>query len=303
MEQFLAAQTQLLTNMANTIANMQAQMNQAPPPPPPPTRDRHKEFMSHKPPTFSHSPDPLQADDWIKSVEKMLNLAQCTDREKVLYASGRLEGTAADWWDAYTAAHDNPDTINWQEFRSRFREQHIPKGLMKLKKQEFLALRQGTMSVSEYRDKFIQLSRYAPADVADDEEKQDHFREGLIGPIKYQLMVHTFDSFQKMVDKAIMVEHARKKMGEQKKKIRVINAVQQQCTSSPQRSAGNTLPPRRTKCQFWAKSVLALQPTGPTATARSVRRSVSAALQLSAESPGHSHGHTDEKQCHCSRQW
>jgi hypothetical protein len=79
-------------------------------------------------------------------------------------------------------------------------------------------LKQGVMSVSEYRDKFIQLSRYAPADVADDEEKQDHFREGLIGPIKYQLMVHTFDSFQKMVDKAIMVEHARKEMGEQKRK-------------------------------------------------------------------------------------
>jgi hypothetical protein len=34
------------------------------------------------------------------------------------------------------------------------------------------------MSVSEYRDKFIQLSRYAPADVVDDEEKQDHFQRG-----------------------------------------------------------------------------------------------------------------------------
>jgi hypothetical protein len=74
MEQFLAAQIQLLTNMANTIANMQTQMNQAPPPPPPLARDRHREFMSHKPPSFSHSPDPLQADDWIKMVEKMLNI-------------------------------------------------------------------------------------------------------------------------------------------------------------------------------------------------------------------------------------
>ena len=111
MEQFLAAQTQLLTNMANTIANMQAQMNQAPPPPPPLARDKHREFMSHKPPMFSHSTDPLQADDWIKTVEKMLNIVQCTDREKVLYASGRLEGTAADWWDAYTEAHADPNTI------------------------------------------------------------------------------------------------------------------------------------------------------------------------------------------------
>jgi hypothetical protein len=68
-------------------------MNQAPPPL---ARDTHREFMSHKPPSFSHSPDPLQADDWIKMVEKMLNIIQCTDREKILYASGRLEGTDAD---------------------------------------------------------------------------------------------------------------------------------------------------------------------------------------------------------------
>jgi hypothetical protein len=100
-------------------------MNQAPPPPPPPARDRHREFMSHKPPSFSHSSDPLEADDWIKIVEKMLNITQCTDREKVLYASGRLERTAADWWDAYTAARDTLNTITWQEFRNRFREHHI----------------------------------------------------------------------------------------------------------------------------------------------------------------------------------
>jgi hypothetical protein len=75
MEQFLATQTQLLTQMENTIANMQAQINQAPPPPPPSARDRHREFMSHKPPSFSHSSDPLEADDWIKTVEKILNIA------------------------------------------------------------------------------------------------------------------------------------------------------------------------------------------------------------------------------------
>ena len=75
------------------------------------------------------------------------------------------------------------------------------------------------MSVCEYRDKFIQLSRCALSEVADGEEKQDHFRNGLIGPMKYQLMVHTFENFQKMVDNAIMVEHARKEMGEKKRKF------------------------------------------------------------------------------------
>jgi DNA polymerase III alpha subunit (gram-positive type) len=80
-----------------------------PPPPPVPPRDKHQEFMSHKPPTFASSPDPLDADDWLKSMEKILIIAQCSDREKVLYASGRLTGPAADWWDSYTTAHDVAD--------------------------------------------------------------------------------------------------------------------------------------------------------------------------------------------------
>jgi hypothetical protein len=85
-----------------------------PPPPPLPPWDKHREFMSHKPPTFASSPDPLHADDWLKSGEKMLNIAQCSDREKVLYTSGRLTGPAADWWDSYVAAHDAADTITWR---------------------------------------------------------------------------------------------------------------------------------------------------------------------------------------------
>jgi hypothetical protein len=88
-------------------------------------------------------------------VEKMLNIAQCSDREKVFYASGCLMGLVADWWDSYTAAHDAANTITWAKFSTQFRNYHIPVGLMKIKKKEFLSLKQGNMSVSEYCDKFI----------------------------------------------------------------------------------------------------------------------------------------------------
>jgi hypothetical protein len=90
-------------------------------------------------------------------MEKMLNIAQCTDREKVLYALGRLTCPTADCWDAYYAAHVVADTISRAEFSTNFRNYHIPAGLMKIK-MEFLSLKQGGMSVSEYRDIFIQLS-------------------------------------------------------------------------------------------------------------------------------------------------
>jgi hypothetical protein len=89
---------------------------------------------------------------------------------------------------------------------------------MKIKKKQFLSLTQGSMSVSEYRDKFIHLSRYAPDEVDDDERKQEHFMEGLVGSLQYQLVAHTFPSFQKLLDKALAIEHKRVQMGEMKRK-------------------------------------------------------------------------------------
>jgi hypothetical protein len=65
--------------MQQEMRQEQLEWQQQPPLPPPPPlappRDKHQEFMSHKPPMFSSSLDPLHADDWLKSVEKMLNIA------------------------------------------------------------------------------------------------------------------------------------------------------------------------------------------------------------------------------------
>ena len=170
--------------------------------------------MSHHPPTNSHSVDPLDADDWLKIISKKLDITQCSDRERVLYAAGRLEGSVADWWDAYTAAHADDNTITWEELRNSLCEHHIPVGVIKLKQKEFLALKQGNMSVSEYRDKFTQLSRYAPNEIDTDAKRQDRFLDGLIGPLNYQLQSHTFPNFQTLLDKAIVLESKRQELGE-----------------------------------------------------------------------------------------
>jgi hypothetical protein len=179
--------------------------------------NRHKEFMSHNPPTFSHSSDPLDADDWLKTITKKMEIVQCTDREMVLYAAGRLVGPARDWWDAYATAQPNRQNITWQEFRDNFCTYHIPSGVIKLKQREFLSLRQRSMSVTEYLDKFTHLSRYAPNEVNTDPKRQERFLDGLIGPLNYQLQSHTFLDFQTLVNKAIGLESKRKELGEQKR--------------------------------------------------------------------------------------
>jgi hypothetical protein len=134
LEQVLMMQAQMLQTMQQTMINIQNAQPQAPPPPP---MDRLGDFQRTKPPTFSHSMEPMDADDCLKIVEKKLQVVQCKNREKVLLASHQLTGPTADWWDAYVEAHEEPDTINWNEFKMAFRSHHVPHCVIKLKKNEF----------------------------------------------------------------------------------------------------------------------------------------------------------------------
>jgi hypothetical protein len=75
------------------------------------------------------------------------------------------------------------------------------------------------MSASEYSDIFTQLSRYAPKDVNTNAKRQYRFMSGLVGPLHYHLMNHTFPTFQHLIDRAIMTERKRKEMEDRKCKM------------------------------------------------------------------------------------
>jgi hypothetical protein len=163
----------------------------------------------------------MDAEDWLKGVEKKLVITQCTDREKVLFAAHQLYGTATNWRETYCNTHANVDTITWNEFKARFRTHYVPRGTMKLKRKEFTDLRQGGMTVNEYLNSFIQLSRYAPGDISTDEKKQDVVLNGLNDDIQFQLRNTDYADFQHMVDKTIVVENKIREMEKDgKRKVR-----------------------------------------------------------------------------------
>jgi hypothetical protein len=150
------------------MVNTQAAKPQAPPPL---LRDGIRDFQRTKSPTFSHAMEPMDADDWLKSIEKKLQVVQCNNCEKVLVASHQLSGPAADWWDAYVKAHEESKSINWPEFKAAFRAHHVPQRVNKLKKKEFQDLKQRSIFVNKYVTKFTQLSHYALHEVNIDEKK------------------------------------------------------------------------------------------------------------------------------------
>jgi hypothetical protein len=161
--------------------------------PPPQLRDRLGHFQHTKPLTFSHAVEPMDAYDWLKSIEKNLQVVQCNICERVLLASHQIFGPVTDWWDASVEAHEEPKSINWPEFRADFRAHHVPQGVIKLKK-ELQDLKQESMSMNEYVTKFTQLSRYASNEVDTNEKKYDCFLNGLNDGLAYALEARDFEN-------------------------------------------------------------------------------------------------------------
>lgn len=179
---------------------------------------RWTDFQKTKPPTYSTSTEPLEADDWLLDVERKLDTVQCIDREKVLYASHQLTGPAAVWWVNYQAMHTDKSTITWKEFSEQFRKVHIPEGLIAVKMKEFRNLKQDGKSIIDYLNEFQRLARYSPDDVNTESKKMGWFVEGLDEPIKYKLAGLDYSNMTSLTDKVLLIEQRRKELEESRKR-------------------------------------------------------------------------------------
>ena len=55
------------------------------------------EFIKALPPVFTHSKDPLDADDWLRTIERKFNALRVPADDRVNFATYQLEGAAGAW--------------------------------------------------------------------------------------------------------------------------------------------------------------------------------------------------------------
>jgi hypothetical protein len=136
-------------------------------------RTKLRDFQKSNPPTFTKSTEPLDADDWLRTIESKLEYVGVGANEKVLYATHFLAGAAGAWWENVRAMQPEGQVMTSDAFKTKFRKAHIPSGLIKIMMDKFLNLKQGSMSVTEYLDKFTTWGRYAPNDIDTNEKKRE----------------------------------------------------------------------------------------------------------------------------------
>ena len=71
------------------------------------------------------------------------------------------------------------EAMTWVEFHDLFMDKYFPDTARHVKAQEFLELKQGTMTVMEYVARLTELSRFADDYVATDMAKVRRFENGL----------------------------------------------------------------------------------------------------------------------------
>ena len=103
-----------------------------------------KDFMDTKPLIFKEAVEPLEADEWINTIEQKFHLLRLTKELKTEYATHQLQGPAGIWWSHHRTTFPANTPISWTQFTTAFHRNYIPTGMIAMKVAEFMRLTQGT---------------------------------------------------------------------------------------------------------------------------------------------------------------
>ncbi|KAH7847302.1 hypothetical protein Vadar_024438 [Vaccinium darrowii] len=160
---------------------------------------------------FEGTVDPVDAENWLKSVDRVLVAMGVTDEQKVTLATFSLNGEALVWWEAtqrlmtaplLDVQPPVPQVITWARFVKAFNDQYFPEAYRFEQEAAFINLKREGMSMPEYEAKFNALSRYAPDLVDTDAKKCRRFRLGLDDDVGAGLTSYRERDYADLVDMA-----------------------------------------------------------------------------------------------------
>ncbi|XP_021729719.1 uncharacterized protein LOC110696672 [Chenopodium quinoa] len=144
-----------------------------------PAGEMFKKLARVKPPYFNGGRDPTFLENWIREFDKIFAALNCHENMRVDQAAMYLKDEENIWWrDNGNVLHAEAN-FGWETFKTKLREKFYPPFLRKQKAQEFINLQMKNMSITEYYNKFMNLSRFALEVVPTEELKAQRFEQGL----------------------------------------------------------------------------------------------------------------------------
>ncbi|XP_050935188.1 uncharacterized protein LOC127143928 [Cucumis melo] len=158
---------------------------------------------------FEGSTDLVDAEVWLNMLEKCFDVMSCPQERKVRLATFLLQKEAEGWRKSIIARYNDARTLDWQTFRGIFEEKYYPTTYCEAKRDEFLELKQGSLSVAKYERKYTELSRYAEMIVPSESDLCCRFERGLRFEIRARVTaIAKWTNFSQLVETALRVEQS-----------------------------------------------------------------------------------------------
>ncbi|KAL5549389.1 hypothetical protein UlMin_004620 [Ulmus minor] len=87
-------------------------------------------FGKLKPTEFAGSTDPLEAEEWLSSMETIFEFIRLTDQERVACASFMLKKDARHWWATVKMTRD-VTVMSWAEFVREFNQKYYNSAILR----------------------------------------------------------------------------------------------------------------------------------------------------------------------------
>ncbi|XP_073159095.1 uncharacterized protein [Henckelia pumila] len=115
-----------------------------------------------------------EARNWMARIESDFRAFKCTEEENMEVLEFVLDGSVRLWWDAKAAqARTERGRVTWEDFCQPFQILYFLPSIRQARSMELLTLRQGSMTVDEYQQQFINLLPYSPHINEGDASKYD----------------------------------------------------------------------------------------------------------------------------------
>jgi hypothetical protein len=139
-------------------------------------------------------------------MEKKFGLIRCIETQKPLFAAQQLRGPTSTWWGNFVVVQPAGHQVTWDEFKLAFCEHYIPEGVLHMKQEEFIRLKQGGDTVMQYLNKFNHLSQYVIDQVNTDLKKKNCFMRGLNDRLQRKMATYLDLTYSRAVSTALAVE-------------------------------------------------------------------------------------------------